>query len=64
MSFCASCALEISSDLPLCGHHHTAYADDWAIENRMYCEFFHRGKDLPRLPKHEREAIDFVSDWA
>jgi hypothetical protein len=36
------------------------YGDDWAIANRIMCDFFHRGKVPPRLPQGERDD-DF---WA
>jgi hypothetical protein len=36
------------------------YGDDWAIANRIMCDFFHRRKVPPRLAQHDRDD-DF---WA
>jgi len=60
MSLCASCGLQLSGDAALCPHHHCVYGDDWAIANRIMCDFFHRGKLPPRLTQSERDD-DF---WA
>ena len=41
-SHCAYCgAVTIGSGL--CPHHSVGYADDWARENRIMCDFIHRG---------------------
>ena len=60
MSLCASCGLQLSGDAGLCPHHHCVYGDDWAVANRIMCDFFHRGKIPPRLAQTERDD-DF---WA
>jgi hypothetical protein len=36
------------------------YGDDWAVANRIMCDFFHRKKVPPRLAPPERDD-DF---WA
>jgi hypothetical protein len=60
MSLCASCGLQLSGDAALCPHHHCVYGDDWAVANRIMCDFFHRKKLPPRLAQPERDD-DF---WA
>jgi hypothetical protein len=60
MSLCASCGLQLSGDAALCPHHHCVYGDDWAVANRIMCDFFHRKKVPPRLAQHDRDD-DF---WA
>ena len=60
VSLCASCGLQLSGDAGLCPHHHCVYGDDWAVANRIMCDFFHRKKVPPRLPQTERDD-DF---WA
>jgi hypothetical protein len=60
MSLCASCGLQLSGDAALCPHHHCVYGDDWAVANRIMCDFFHRRKLPPRLAPPDRDD-DF---WA
>lgn len=60
MSLCASCGLQLSGDAALCPHHHCVYGDDWAVANRIMCDFFHRKKVPPRLAQPDRDD-DF---WA
>lgn len=54
MALCASCGLQLSGDVALCPHHHCVYSDDWAVSNRLICNWLHRGEALPRLPERER----------
>ena len=60
MSLCASCGLQLSGDAGLCPHHHCVYGDDWAVANRIMCDFFHRRKVPRRLAQTDRDD-DF---WA
>ena len=39
----------------MCPHHHCVYGDDWAVANRIMCDFFHRKKVPPRLVQTERD---------
>jgi hypothetical protein len=55
VSLCASCGLQLTGDASLCPHHHCVYGDDWAVANRIMCDFFHRGKIPPRLAQTERD---------
>jgi hypothetical protein len=41
-SRCACCGTVIG-DAGLCSHHGVEYGDDWARENRVMCDFIHRG---------------------
>lgn len=55
MSLCAACGLDIPGDAELCPHHQCASADeDWAVSNRILCDFLHRGKVPARLPASQR----------
>ena len=58
MSLCASCGLQLSGEAALCPHHHCVYGDDWAVANRIMCDFFHRKKIPPRLAQQERAGTD------
>lgn len=60
MSLCSSCGVQLSEDGELCPHHHYVYADDWALNNRIMCNFFHRGVVPDRLTAKERND-DFWS---
>ena len=56
MSVCASCGLTIPDDVGLCPHHHVAYGgDDWAVANRIMCDFLHRRTVPRRMTKAERD---------
>jgi len=60
MSLCVSCGLQLSGTAALCPHHHCVYGDDWAVGNRIMCDFFHRRRVPERLSRAERDD-DF---WA
>ena len=55
MSLCSSCGLQLSRDDGLCPHHLCVYGDDWAVANRIMCDFFHRGIVPPRLASADRD---------
>jgi len=38
----------------MCAHHVDSRADDWAMGNRIMCDFLHRG--LVSLPSERRAA--------
>lgn len=62
MALCASCGLQLllEDDAGLHSHHYCVEGDDWAIANRIMCDFFHRKKIPPRLPQTER-GDDFLA---
>lgn len=43
MSLCAYCGQPTLGSDPLCTHHVSGHGDDWAIGNRIMCDFVHRG---------------------
>jgi hypothetical protein len=55
MSLCAFCGLQLPGDAALCPHHHCACDGDWAVANRIMCDFFHRKKAPPRLAQADRD---------
>jgi len=63
MSLCASCGLQLSGNAALCPHHHYVYGNDWAVANRIMCDFVHRRKVPPGLAQHDRDD-DFWSQTA
>ncbi|HEU5320975.1 MAG TPA: hypothetical protein VFX28_09240 [Methylomirabilota bacterium] len=63
MSLCASCGGVTFGDTGICTHHHRVYEHDWAIANRIMCDFIHRGVAPPLLPPDEQSA-EFWDDEA
>lgn len=55
MSVCATCGLEIPDTTDLCAHHHRGGDAGWAANNRAMCDFLHRGRMPPRLPREQRD---------
>ena len=49
MSLCVLCGAELGGDASLCAQHHAVTALDWAAENRIMCDFLHRGI-VPKRP--------------
>ena len=58
MSVCVSCGLQLLGDTELCSHHQCVHGADWAVGNRIMCDFFHRKKVPPRLTAAERDFPD------
>lgn len=54
-SLCALCASRVTGESALCAYHPQVHGDDWAIGNRIMCDFLHRGKIPRRLPECERD---------
>jgi hypothetical protein len=52
MSFCAFCGLHLDDESALCPYHMLGDRV-WSDENRAWCDFFHRGKELPYFPDPE-----------
>lgn len=61
---CPSCNMQGA----FCSHHASDQADQWALSNRIMCDFFHRGIVPPRLPVAERgefwETASDAAAWA
>ena len=53
-SVCASCGLALRDGTGLCPHHQAVYGEDWALGNRVWCDFFHRGVVPKRLDAADR----------
>lgn len=51
MALCHICARDTENGI--CSYH-SDLGDAWSSCNRIMCDFFHRGKILPRLLPHER----------
>ena len=43
MSLCAYCGDAIVGSSGICSFHSAAEAGDWATQNRIMCDFIHRG---------------------
>jgi len=43
VSLCIQCGYPTSGPDDLCVHHVASCADDWAMGNRIMCDFLHRG---------------------
>jgi hypothetical protein len=43
VSVCAYCGYTIVDSSGICAFHSAAVADDWARDNRIMCDFIHRG---------------------
>jgi hypothetical protein len=59
---CALCGSYLSTG-ELCGHHANVYNDDWSSSNKVWCDYFHRGIEIPRLSYIDR-ADDFWTNTA
>ena len=56
VSLCASCGLHTPANVGLCPHHHGVYGGhDWAVANRIMCDFLHRQRVPRRLTEAERD---------
>jgi hypothetical protein len=56
MSLCSMCGQQVVGNAGLCAHHVAASTDGWAVENRIMCDYFHRGIAPPRLPVADRNV--------
>ena len=52
---CVSCGAANPAAI-ICPHH-TSSTDEWAAENRYWCDGLHRRQWGPRLPVADREAV-------
>ena len=59
MSLCAMCGMQLFGETDLCPHHHSAQPSDWAVDNRIMCDFIHRGVVPQRVV-----AADDCDDYA
>ena len=61
MSLCVACGLALAGDADFCPHHQTGYPEDWAVANRIMCDFVHR-KWIPPSPPPGLHEGDFWAD--
>jgi hypothetical protein len=62
MSLCVSCGLALTGDADFCPHHQTGYAEDWAVANRIMCDFVHRKWIPPTPPSSLHEDDGWVDE--
>ena len=43
MSLCVFCGHAVVGNRDLCGYHDASHEGDWAVGNRIMCDFVHRG---------------------
>jgi hypothetical protein len=60
MRLCIQCGYPTSGADDMCAHHVASYADDWAVSNRIMCDFLHRG-NVSRLDP-ARDGRPFVAE--
>jgi hypothetical protein len=65
VSLCALCGQALTMGASLCAYHQPAPGGSWAVENRIVCDFVHRGIAPPRLSAAERaDAATHAADAA
>ena len=62
MSVCALCGHPTFGADELCTYHCASHGDDWAIGNRIMCDFLHRGIVVAEPPEHARRSLDALLD--
>ena len=53
MSLCIVCAQPMLGDTEVCVFHLYGQGDDWAVGNRVMCDFLHRGIVRRAPPKRD-----------
>lgn len=61
MSICHTCGIESDHFGPeeVCAHHLIGNGT-WSACNRIWCNYFHRGEPIPRLPEKERGEEEWI----
>ena len=62
MSLCVACGLSLAGDADFCPHHLSGYAEDWAVANRIMCDFIHRKWIPPSSTITPEELVSFLGD--
>ena len=63
MSLCVHCGQPVVDSSGLCTYHVTGRGKDWAMGNRIMCDFFHRGIVLPSPSEPVGRSVDvFVGE--
>lgn len=58
---CYICGSTLVERYYVCPHHIEVYGDNWAMGNKVMCDFFHRGVVPKRLPMTTRELGDYFA---
>ena len=53
MNICIACGFILPEYVSICPHHMRKF-DDWSINNRIICNFIHRGEVPQRLKLEDR----------
>jgi hypothetical protein len=56
VSLCACCGQTLGGSADLCPHH-TLQESDWATDNRIMCDFIHRGIVVSG-PRERADAVE------
>lgn len=59
MALCVLCAQPTLSDEDVCVFHLHGQGDDWAIGNRIMCDFLHR-HIIPSVPGERPAPLELV----
>jgi hypothetical protein len=51
MSLCVFCGHATLGGRDLCAYHDATHEDDWAVGNRLMCDFLHRGIMVSSKPR-------------
>lgn len=54
MPVCALCGIT-NATVVLCAHHTYEHGTTWSQANKIWCDLFHRGIPITRLPEQDRE---------
>lgn len=60
---CMSCGTVNMNASPICSHHGTAYADDWAVGNRIMCGLVHRKIQPPPCVLADPPPVEWGAGW-
>jgi hypothetical protein len=65
LNICPACGFIIPWGVELCPHHAAAGRSDWALGNKAWCDFFHRGV-VPPVAEGQAawEPVVYSWDWA
>ena len=61
MSICAVCVQASGDAGNLCPYHVTT-DHGWSVANRIMCDLVHRAVVPRRLPPHERDQVEIITD--
>jgi hypothetical protein len=62
MSVCALCGHPTFGADGLCAYHSSSHGDEWAIGNRIMCDFLHRGIVVPVPRAPARRSLEVMLD--